>query len=58
MLGVFLFMGLWEANNRQLYNQIPLVMLGLVLYLEVLTKMREPAFIQKAACNRQQKMRL
>ena len=54
MLGVFLFMGLWEANNRQLYNQIPLVMLGLVLYLEVLTKMREPAFIQKAAFNRQQ----
>ena len=34
MLGVFLFMGLWEANNRQLYNQIPLVMLGLILHLK------------------------
>ena len=38
MLGVFLFMGLWEANNRQLYNQIPLVMLGLILHLKEMTK--------------------
>lgn len=57
MLGVFLFMGLWEANNRQLYNQIPLVMLGLILHLKAMTKTGLPPFIQKATCNRQQKMR-
>lgn len=34
LLGVFLFMTLWEANNRQLYNQIPIVMLGLILHLK------------------------
>ena len=36
LLGMFLFMAIWEANNRQLYNQIPIVMLGLILHLKLL----------------------
>ena len=41
LLGVFLFMGLWEANNRQLYNQIPIVLLGLVLHLSYFFKAKK-----------------
>lgn len=29
-LGIFLFLSLWESNNRQLYNQIPVLVLGLI----------------------------
>ena len=36
LLGVFLFMAIWETNNRQLYNQIPIVLLGLILHLTAL----------------------
>lgn len=31
LLGIILFLMLWEANNRQLYNQIPIIILGTVL---------------------------
>lgn len=41
LLGVFLFMGIWEANNRQLYNQIPIVLLGLVLHLSYFFKAKK-----------------
>ena len=29
-LGIILFLMLWESNNRQLYNQMPVILLGLV----------------------------
>lgn len=29
-LGIFLFLMLWEANNRQLYNQMPILLFGAV----------------------------
>lgn len=31
LLGTILFLMIWEANNRQLYNQIPVIILGAVL---------------------------
>ena len=31
-LGYFLFLLLWEANNRQLYNMLPMLILGTVLH--------------------------
>ena len=33
LLGNILFLMLWEANNRQLYNQMPVILLGGVLNL-------------------------
>lgn len=42
--GIFIFLMLWEANNRQLYNQMPGLILGAVL------SMRE-VLLQKSAEN-------
>lgn len=32
--GIFLFLMLWEANSRQLYNQMPGILLGAILSLQ------------------------
>ncbi len=39
-LGIFMFLMLWESNNRQLYNQIPILLLGLVTNGRFLMTMR------------------
>lgn len=31
LLGIIIFLMIWEANNRQLYNQIPIIILGAVM---------------------------
>ena len=31
--GIYIFLMLWEANNRQMYNQMPGLILGAVLSL-------------------------
>lgn len=36
LLGIILFLMIWEANNRQLYNQIPSILLGAVLNAQLL----------------------
>ncbi|MCM1119845.1 MAG: hypothetical protein NC543_10880 [bacterium] len=36
MLGLIIFLMIWEANNRQLYNQIPIILLGAVLNIRLI----------------------
>lgn len=36
LLGIILFLMVWEANNRQLYNQLPVIILGAVLNARLL----------------------
>lgn len=36
LLGIILFLMIWEANNRQLYNQIPSILLGAALNAQLL----------------------
>lgn len=36
LLGLTVFLMIWEANNRQLYNQVPLFLLGAVLNIRML----------------------
>lgn len=36
LLGIILFLMVWEANNRQLYNQLPIIILGAVLNARLL----------------------
>lgn len=36
LLGIIIFLMIWEANNRQLYNQIPFILLGTVLNAQLL----------------------
>lgn len=31
LLGNFIFLMIWEANNRQLYNQVPIILIGAVM---------------------------
>ena len=33
VFGIYIFLMLWEANNRQMYNQMPGLILGAVLSL-------------------------
>ncbi len=35
-LGYFLFLFIWEANNRQLFNMLPMLIIGYVLSLELI----------------------
>lgn len=37
LLGIIIFLMIWEANNRQLYNQIPSIILGAVLNAQLLS---------------------
>ena len=34
----------WEANNRQLYNQLPVIILGAVLNIRLLVSGKIPSF--------------
>ena len=34
IIGIFIFLMLWEANNRQLYNQMPILLLGAIYHLQ------------------------
>lgn len=36
MLGLIIFLMIWEANNRQLYNQVPVILLGAALNIRLL----------------------
>lgn len=36
MLGLIIFLMIWEANNRQLYNQVPIILLGAVLNIRLI----------------------
>lgn len=36
LLGIILFLMVWEANNRQLYNQLPVIILGALLNMRLL----------------------
>ncbi len=40
--GITLFLMLWEANSRQLYNQIPTMILGCCLSLKLLSETTKP----------------
>lgn len=44
LFGMALFLMVWEANNRQLYNQIPVIILGAVLNVRLLVSLRRPLF--------------
>lgn len=33
-LGIFIFLMMWEANSRQLYNQMPMLILGEMLFVQ------------------------
>ena len=44
LFGIALFLMVWEANNRQLYNQIPVIILGAVLNVRLLVSLRRPLF--------------
>lgn len=45
-LGIFLFLMLWEANSRQLYNQMPGILLGAVSSLQYFQEI----IIEKKRC--------
>lgn len=38
LLGNIIFLMIWEANNRQLYNQLPIILLGAVLNMRLLVR--------------------
>ncbi len=40
LVGIMLFLMVWEANNRQLYNQLPVIILGAVLNARLLVSSR------------------
>lgn len=44
LLGIILFLMVWEANNRQLYNQLPVIILGAVLNIRLLVSGKIPSF--------------
>ena len=44
LFGIALFLMVWEANNRQLYNQIPVFILGAVLNIRLLLSLKSPLF--------------
>lgn len=46
-LGIFLFLMIWEANNRQLYNQMPAFILGAMMSMA--------SFVQKIEKQKQNK---
>lgn len=37
-IGYFMFLIIWEANNRQLYNSVPLMLVGLTIHIYHLLK--------------------
>ena len=40
LFGMALFLMIWEANNRQLYNQISVIILGAVLNIRLLVSLK------------------
>ena len=44
-VGIFLFLMIWESNNRQLYNQVPLFWLA--LFINLVLFMNFPFFSKK-----------
>lgn len=38
-VGYFIFLMIWEANNRQLYNFLPILLLGMILHINQLAEM-------------------
>ncbi len=40
-LGMFVFLMIWEANSRQLYNQMPMLLLGVILFVQKIFPLKE-----------------
>lgn len=40
LFGMALFLMIWEANNRQLYNQVPIIILGAALNIRLLISLK------------------
>lgn len=40
VIGLFLFLMIWEANNRQLYNQMPIILLGAFYHMMYISKIQ------------------
>lgn len=56
LLGIIIFLMIWEANNRQLYNQIPIIILGAVMSVRQIISLKVSVFYgvgrqKKRQCN-------
>lgn len=40
ILGNFIFLMIWEANNRQLYNQLPVILLGAIMNVHQIIELK------------------
>lgn len=36
LLGIMIFLMIWEANNRQMYNQMPVIIVGSVMNIRLM----------------------
>lgn len=48
LLGNMIFLMIWEANNRQLYNQIPVILLGGALNILYVVRPFKDAFPERS----------